>query len=196
MFLSFQILQLSFVGVLSYSVFVSSTPLPSSCKDPATTVLENMWKNLNTGNILALLAEQTNGLKQTTLNGEKVYGERSCPVDSSMLQSAVDSSLYHRSTCPYYYVTRVNQTYYPRERTEANCRCTKCLEEKGPSGTQVCEPVTLPVKMLRRTTVCVDGLWKYESFIKHIPVSCTCAVARVHENSATISPPNDEPISM
>lgn len=177
---------------------VSSTPLPATCNEPSLADLDALWTSENSGNVLSLLADQASVLKQSTLNGETVYGDTNCPADSSMLRSSIDSSLYQRSTCPYFYVTRMNETYYPRERTEVSCRCNRCLEESGPSGTQVCEPVTLPIKMLRRTTTCVDGLWKYESFSIHIPVSCTCAVARVYEKSVTVTPPpeEDQPIGM
>ena len=77
---------------------------------------------------------------------------------------------------------------------EARCRCQGCLEETRVSQTQVCEPVTLPVTVLRKTGQCIKGVFEYEPSTYHLQLSCTCAVKREHESSSPLpsTPPEEE----
>ncbi|XP_052103036.1 interleukin 17-like protein [Mytilus californianus] len=176
------------VAILSYAALVVSTPLP--CQDPAN--LDGMWQKLqaeNGNNVLERIPYEVSNLKQELVNGKLTFGETTCPSNSLELLKTISASLYHRSTCPYYYVMEEDTKRYPKMITEVRCRCQGCLEKSGQSDFNVCEPVTLPMKMLRNTGVCEKGVWKYEPYTHHLPVTCTCAVGREKENSILMTSP-------
>lgn len=203
-FYSLQLLQILITALTFGSDLVMSTPIPTvaTCQDP--TNLDAMWTQLQLDNHQNLLVPMPlNGdsnLKQSYENGTLIMGDKWCPTNSMELQSSFDSSLVHRSTCPYYYVMEIDSKRYPPAITEARCRCDKCLESSRRSEFNVCEPITLPVKLLRNTGTCVNGVWQYEPYTHHLTFACTCAVKRKHISGVVLphapSPTEDDPPPM
>ena len=50
------------------------------------------------------------------------HGDKTCPSHQTTSDNIMD-----RSTCPWYFVERLNHLMYPRQITDINCRCERCM---------------------------------------------------------------------
>ncbi|XP_014786843.1 interleukin 17-like protein [Octopus bimaculoides] len=151
---------------LNYILIVSSASIPTRCKIP--TDLKVRYENLSNatiGNHFFLPAEMAPAESNRTT---WTVGDKSCPtppVSSDIIRE--------RSTCPWYLNITHDSTVFPPSRSEAVCRCRKCLESK--STTQQCSTVYTKMTVLKRTGKCVDGLYVYEPHVIDVATACVCA---------------------
>ncbi|XP_014786842.1 interleukin 17-like protein [Octopus bimaculoides] len=151
---------------LNFILIVSSASIPTRCKIP--TDLKVRYESLSKaaiGNQFILPAEMAPAERnQTTLTD----GDKSCPtppVSSDIIRE--------RSTCPWYLNITHDSTVFPPSRSEAVCRCRKCLEST--STNQQCTTVYTKMSVLKRTGECIDGLYVYEPHVIDVATACVCA---------------------
>ena len=100
-------------------------------------------------------------------------GNKHCP---SHPKGGRRDILSERSVCPWYHVKTSDPARFPQDLTEARCRCSNCLLDDR--VTSACEKVYFPLRVLRMTGNCVQGLYEYEESWEQIAVGCTCALHR------------------
>ncbi|XP_036360717.1 interleukin 17-like protein [Octopus sinensis] len=151
---------------LNFILIVSSASIPTQCKIP--TDLKVRYDSLSKADVdnrFFLPAEMAPAESNRTTLTE---GDKSCPT------SPVSSDIIReRSTCPWYLNIINDSTVFPPSRSEAVCRCRKCLESK--STKQQCSTVYTKMTVLKRTGECVDGLYVYEPHVIDVATACVCA---------------------
>ncbi|XP_052830600.1 interleukin 17-like protein [Octopus bimaculoides] len=151
---------------LNYILIVSSASIPTQCEIPTDLkVRYESLSNATIGNHFILPAEMAPAESNRTTWTD---GDKSCPTPP------VSGDIFReRSTCPWYLNITHDSTVFPPSRSEAVCRCRKCLEST--STTQQCTTVHTKMTVLKRTGECVDGLYVYEPHVIDVATACVCA---------------------
>ena len=170
-------------GVLS---MVTCTCIPDrACAEP--TDLDAQLATARGRNIMLALPSSHNTNRQNTdgceIKRENMDTDVSCPGNSSSLEHAQASKLKDRSLCPYYYEMETDPTRYPNTLFNARCKCPFCLEDRGLSSVNVCEPEYIPDVVLQRGN-CVAGVYQYHRHEIKRQVACLCARKREAEYRA------------
>lgn len=100
-------------------------------------------------------------------------GDNICPVGQ-----AASGGVERRSSCTWKYKTDFDPERIPQTLSVAVCdACDYCLDSDGDeirNSIMSCMPVTYNMKVLRRSTDCIDGMFKYEMVTERIAVACSC----------------------
>lgn len=186
------------------SVIVLLTGVADSaviCSEPTNLAEQysQYMANATVSNMLEYLESSTAGGVASDEEEQLIYGNRICPSSIKAITTDPKSSVFERTTCPYFLVASHLSTRYPKIITEARCKCSGCvpLEENGHSDLTRCEPVYRPVRVLSRTGNCVNGVYQYTAAVHMKQEGCTCVrKTEALSGSGSGSNGSDDPIPM
>lgn len=184
-------------GVLAFLTGEVNTA--AICSEPSNLaeLYSQYMANGSESNMREYLESSTTNSMVSDEEEEVIYGNKICPASIKSITTDPKSSVFERTTCPYFLVASHLSTRYPKIITEARCKCMRCvpLEENAQSDQTRCEPVYRPVRVLFRTGSCVDGVYQYVPSVHMKQEGCTC-VRATEALSGSGPTSNDDPPPM
>ena len=95
-----------------------------------------------------------------------------CPDVTPEELTSVDPNV--RSLCPWRTVNNTDTSRFPETMQFVQCECSNCREVQGGQ----CEVIWRNTLVLRRDSVCIDGLYLYKPVYQPVSVACVCAKQR------------------
>ncbi|KAJ8047983.1 Interleukin 17-like protein [Holothuria leucospilota] len=150
----------------------------SECTEPTQDELLQLLGEANVMNSLVESGNEESTRWSLLATIDRISeGTPSCTEED--LQSSshlLSETLNLRTTCPWEYITNVNNTRYPREIPFAVCKCSSCVSETGSSFFSTngyCQPV-IEMKPVLIREECVNNQARYALHEEPVSVGCVC----------------------